>query len=70
MTKKLLIVVMLTLSFVSFAQDDGDEPGFGNDGGGDAASTPAEAPIAGLEIPLLLTAVGVAIYFIRKKQTV
>ena len=49
-----------------FAQDEFD-PGFGDEGGGDATDAPG-APIDDLIIPLLFTGILTTIYFVNKKE--
>ena len=66
MLKHFLFIVFVTFSTIIFAQD-GEDPGFGDDGGGDAADAPA-APINDLTYPLLITGVAASIYFAKKKQ--
>ena len=66
MFKHFLFIFFVTFSTIIFAQDDVD-PGFGDEGGGDAADAPA-APINDLTYPLLITGVAASIYFAKKKQ--
>lgn len=66
MFKHFLFIFFVTFSTIIFAQD-GDDPGFGDEGGGDAADAPA-APINDLTYPLLITGVAASIYFAKKKQ--
>ena len=66
MFKNFLFIFFVTFSTIIFAQD-GEDPGFGDDGGGDAADAPA-APINDLTYPLLITGVAASIYFAKKKQ--
>ena len=66
MLKHFLFIFFVTFSTIIFAQD-GEDPGFGDDGGGDAADAPA-APINDLTYPLLITGVAASIYFAKKKQ--
>ena len=68
MLKHFLFIFFVTFSTVIFAQDeDGGDPGFGDEGNGDAADAPA-APINDLTYPLLITGVAASIYFAKKKQ--
>ena len=69
MLKHFLFIFFVTFSTIIFAQD-GDDPGFGDEGGGDAADAPAApaAPINDLTYPLLITGVAASIYFAKKKQ--
>ena len=66
MLKHILFIFFVTFSTIIFAQD-GEDPGFGDEGGGDAADAPA-APINDLTYPLLITGVAASIYFAKKKQ--
>ena len=66
MLKHFILVFFVTFSTIIFAQD-GEDPGFGDEGGGDAADAPA-APINDLTYPLLITGVAASIYFAKKKQ--
>lgn len=66
MLKHFLFIFFVTFSTIIFAQD-GEDPGFGDDGSGDAADAPA-APINDLTYPLLITGVAASIYFAKKKQ--
>ena len=66
MLKHFLFIFFVTFSTIIFAQD-GDDPGFGDEGGGDAADAPA-APINDLTYPLLITGVAASIYFAKKVQ--
>lgn len=69
MLKHFLFIFFVTFSTIIFAQD-GDDPGFGDEGGGDAADRPnaPAAPISDLTYPLLITGVAASIYFAKKKQ--
>ena len=69
MLKHFLFIFFVTFSTIIFAQD-GDDPGFGDEGGGDAADKPTApaAPINDLTYPLLITGVAASIYFAKKKQ--
>ena len=66
MLKNIFITVLFLFSVSSFAQDEFD-PGFGDEGGGDAADAPG-APIDNIALPLLVTGILTSIYFVRKKQ--
>ena len=66
MLKHILFIFFVTFSTIIFAQDE-EDPGFGDEGGGDAADAPA-APINDLTYPLLITGVAASIYFAKKKQ--
>ena len=66
MLKHILFSFFLVFSVSAFAQDEFD-PGFGDEGGGDAADAPA-APISDLTYPLLITGIAASIYFAKKKQ--
>ena len=66
MLKHFLFIFFVTFSTIIFAQD-GDDPGFGDEGDGDAADAPA-APISDLTYPLLITGIAASIYFAKKKQ--
>ena len=66
MLKKICLLFFLILSTAAIAQDEFD-PGFGEEGDGDAADAP-NAPINGLELPLLITGILTSIYFIKKKE--
>ena len=67
MFKHFLFIFFVTFSTIIFAQDDVDGPGFGDEGGGDAADAPA-APISDLTYPLLITGIAASIFFAKKKQ--
>jgi hypothetical protein len=69
MLKHILFSFFLVFSVFTFAQDSVD-PGFGDEGGGDAADAPnaPAAPINDLTYPLLITGVAASIYFAKKKQ--
>ena len=66
MLKHILFSFFLVFSVFAFAQDS-EDPGFGDEGGGDAADAP-QAPIDDLTYPLLITGVAASIYFAKKKQ--
>lgn len=66
MLKHFLFIFFVTFSTIIFAQD-GVDPGFGDEGDGDAADAPA-APISDLTYPLLITGIAASIYFAKKKQ--
>ena len=68
MLKHFLFIFFVTFSTVIFAQDeDGGDPGFGDEGNGDAADAP-NAPISDLTYPLLITGIAASIYFAKKIQ--
>ena len=69
MLKHFLFIFFVTFSTIIFAQD-GDDPGFGDEGDGDAADAPngPAAPISDLTYPLLITGIAASIYFAKKKQ--
>lgn len=66
-TKKIFTLFFLFISIVTFSQGWDADPGFGG-GAGDPATEPVATPIDSIEIPLLLTAIVVAIVVQRKKQ--
>jgi hypothetical protein len=66
MLKHFLFIFFVTFSTIIFAQD-GDDPGFGDEGDGDAADAPT-APISDLTYPLLITGIAASIYFAKKEQ--
>jgi hypothetical protein len=66
MLKNIFIAVLFLFSVSSLAQDEFD-PGFGDEGGGDAADAPG-APIDNIVLPLLVTGILTTIYFVRKKE--
>ena len=66
MFKHFLFIFFVTFSTIIFAQD-GEDPGFGDEGGGDAADAPA-TPISDLTYPLLITGIAASIFFAKKKQ--
>lgn len=71
MFKHFLFIFFVTFSTIIFAQDDEFDPGFGDEGGGDAADAPNNAPaapISDLTYPLLITGIVASIYFAKKKQ--
>ena len=69
MLKHFLFIFFVTFSTIIFAQD-GVDPGFGDEGDGDAADAPnaPAAPISDLTYPLLITGIAASIYFAKKKQ--
>lgn len=67
MFKHFLFIFFVTFSTIIFAQDDGDDPGFGDEGGGDAADAPA-TPISDLTYPLLITGIAASIFFAKEIQ--
>jgi hypothetical protein len=66
MLKNIFIAVLFLFSVSSLAQDEFD-PGFGDEGGGDAADAPG-APIDNIVLPLLVTGILTTIYFVHKKE--
>lgn len=66
--KKIFILIFFFFSIVSFSQGWDADPGFGDGGGGDPATEPVTVPIDGIEIPLLITAIVVALVVIGRKQ--
>ena len=66
MLKHFLFIFFVTFSTIIFAQD-GEDPGFGDEGGGDAADAPA-TPISDLTYPLLITGIAASIFFAKKIQ--
>jgi hypothetical protein len=66
-TKKISILFFLFFNSICFSQGWDADPGFGG-GTGDPATEPVATPIDGIEIPLLITAIVVAIVVIRRKQ--
>ena len=68
MLKHFLFIFFVTFSTIIFAQDgEGGDPGFGDEGNGDAADAP-NAPISDLTYPLLITGIAASIYFAKKIQ--
>ena len=68
MLKHFLFIFFVTFSTVIFAQDeDGGDPGFGDEGNGDAADAP-NAPISDLTYPLLITGIAASIFFAKEIQ--
>lgn len=68
MLKHFLFIFFVTFSTIIFAQDEeGGDPGFGDEGGGDAADRP-NVPISDLTYPLLITGIAASIYFAKKVQ--
>ena len=68
MLKHFLFIFFVTFSTIIFAQDEeGGDPGFGDEGNGDAADAP-NAPISDLTYPLLITGIAASIYFAKKVQ--
>ena len=66
MLKNIFFTILFLFSVSSFAQDEYD-PGFGDEGDGDAADAPG-MPIDDLIIPLLFTGILTTIYFVNKKE--
>lgn len=67
MLKHILFVFFLIFSSTAFAQEE--DPGFGEEGGGDAADAP-QAPIDDLTYPLLITGAVASIYFANKRSEI
>ena len=63
--KKLLYIFIFTILVLTNVQ--AQDPGFGDEGGGDAQDAP-QTPIDGITIPLLITGITVAIVLLRKKE--
>ncbi len=64
MKKTIYILALLALATTSlYAQD----PGFGDEGGGDGQDAPV-TPINDIILPLLITGILTSIYYIRKKE--
>lgn len=66
MLKKICLLFFLILSTAAIAQDEFD-PGFGEEGSGDAADAP-NVPIDGILIPLFISGLLLSIYVLRKKE--
>lgn len=66
--KKIILTYAVLFSTICFSQgwDPDPDPGFGG-GQGDPAIEPAPLPIDGIQIPLLITGIVIAIIAIRKK---
>lgn len=64
---KKILLFFLFFNTVCFSQGWEVDPGFGG-GSADPATEPVATPIDGIEIPLLLTAVVVAIGVLKRKQ--
>ena len=69
--KKLILMNSVLFSTLCFSQgwDPGPDPGFGG-GDGDPAIEPVPLPIDGIEFPLLITGIIIAIVLIRKNREV
>lgn len=65
--KKMYLLFFFFFSIVCFSQGWDADPGFGG-GSGDPATEPVATPIDGIEIPLLITAIVVALVVISRKQ--
>ena len=65
MLKKICLLFFLILSTAAIAQDEFD-PGFGEEGGGDAADAPT-APIDNVILPLLATGIFISFYVLKKQ---
>ena len=66
MLKKNLFIVFLILSTAAIAQDEFD-PGFGEEGSGDAADAP-NALIDNVMLPLLATGIIISFYVLKKQK--
>lgn len=66
MLKKICLLFFLILSSAAIAQDEFD-PGFGEEGSGDAADAP-NTPIDNVILPLFVTGIFISFY-VLKKQT-
>ncbi|WP_445712808.1 hypothetical protein [Flavobacterium sp.] len=64
--KKIIYIVLL--STIGTAPLHAQDPGFGDEGGGDAQDAPV-TPINELIIPLLITGILTSIYFIKKRES-
>ena len=64
MKKAIYLIVLFTIATTSLHAQD---PGFGDEGVGDAQDAPG-APIDGITLPLLITGITVAVILIRKKE--
>ncbi|MBX9889426.1 MAG: hypothetical protein K2Y30_16015 [Flavobacteriaceae bacterium] len=71
MLKKFYLFLLLFSSCFIFCQGwepDPADPGFGG-GSGDPATEPVELPIDSIEVPLIITAVGISFYFFMKRKS-
>lgn len=66
MLKKICLLFFLILSTAAIAQDEFD-PGFGEEGSGDAADAP-NAPIDNVMLPLLATGIIISFYVLKKTK--
>lgn len=66
MLKKICLLFFLILSTAAIAQD-GFDPGFGEEGSGDAADAP-NAPIDNVMLPLLATGIIISFYVFKKTK--
>ncbi len=67
--KKHLLLLLLILPLIStFSQEEEPFDGFGSEGNGDAQTNAPNVPIDGLEIPLLITGICIAIVLLRNKE--
>lgn len=64
--KSFLFLILFFISSSAMAQDEFD-PGFGDEGGGDAADAPL-APIDNVILPLFISGLLLSIYVLRKKE--
>lgn len=66
MKKAIYFIVLFTIATTSlYAQD----PGFGDEGGGDGQDAPV-TPINNIILPLLITGIITSIYFIKRKEKI
>ncbi|WP_445715202.1 hypothetical protein [Flavobacterium sp.] len=65
--KKLLYIFIFTILGITNAQ--AQDPGFGDEGGGDAQDAPT-TPINNIILPLLITGIITSIYYIKKKEKI
>ena len=63
--KKLIYILLFSTFGITNLQ--AQDPGFGDEGGGDAQDLP-QTPINNIVIPLLITGILTSIYFIKKKE--
>jgi hypothetical protein len=66
-TKKIFAIYFFFFGVGCFSQGWDADPGFGG-GSGDPATEPVATPIDGIEIPLLITAIVLAIVVVKRKQ--
>lgn len=63
--KKLIYILLFSTFGITNLQ--AQDPGFGDEGGGDAQDAP-NAPIDGILIPLFISGLLLSIYVLRKKE--